>query len=256
MPVTARAPLGADTLNRKWYLDILDPDGATWLPVAGVQEFSDARDSTKQDSSDFDSAGFKSMTKTAEAWKVEAKIRRGVLPADPTSYDPGQELLRSRGQGKFGAAATIRCRFYEVTDGGPQVEAYEGLATIDWTPEGGSMDATSNVKVLFDGVGALVDITHPGTTPLPVPRVFSVTPDSGPAAGGTLVTIKGSGFTGLSAATAVKFGGTGGTNAASYQVIDDKTISAVTPARAAGAAQVVVTNATGPSVDAVSFTYA
>jgi hypothetical protein len=58
---------------------------------------------------------------------------------------------------------------------------------------------------------------------VPPPVITSVSPASGPATGGTTVVIKGSSFTG---ATAVSIGA--GTTA-SFTVIDDSTISAVTP---------------------------
>ena len=85
---------------------------------------------------------------------------------------------------------------------------------------------------------------YDGETVPVVPTITAVSPASGGAAGGTLVTITGGDFTGTTGATGVKFGGT---NATSYNVINDSTISAVTPAHAAGAADVVVTNTTGPS---------
>jgi hypothetical protein len=56
----------------------------------------------------------------------------------------------------------------------------------------------------------------------PPPTITSLSPTSGPASGGTTLLIKGSGFTG---ATAVSIG----LPAASLTVLDDSTISAVTP---------------------------
>ena len=77
------------------------------------------------------------------------------------------------------------------------------------------------------------------TVPPPIPvittSVTGVTSASGPAMGGTSVTITGTGFTG---ATVVKFGGV---NATSYTVTDSSHIAAVTPAGvAAGAVTVLV----------------
>jgi LPXTG-motif cell wall-anchored protein len=82
-----------------------------------------------------------------------------------------------------------------------------------------------------------------------VPVVTSVDPDNGPSAGGTPVTIHGSGFTGAGAPTF------GGTTASNVDVVDDTTITATTPAHAAGAVDVVVTtpDASGTATDA--FTY-
>lgn len=83
---------------------------------------------------------------------------------------------------------------------------------------------------------------YPDATAPPV--VTGVSPATGPAAGGTAVIVSGYGFTG---ATSVKFGGTGGTNATSVVVVNSTTITCVSPARSAGAADVVVTTPNGNS---------
>lgn len=72
-----------------------------------------------------------------------------------------------------------------------------------------------------------------------VPVVTGVSPTSGSTAGGTVVAISGSGFTG---ATAVSFGGT---PAASFAVFSDGSINATSPAHAAGTVDITVT---GPAV--------
>ena len=74
-----------------------------------------------------------------------------------------------------------------------------------------------------------------------VPAVTSIAPSSGPVSGGTSVAITGHDFTG---ATAVAFGGAPAT---SIKVNSDTSITAVTPAEAAGAADVRVTTVAGQS---------
>lgn len=77
------------------------------------------------------------------------------------------------------------------------------------------------------------------------PAVFvtSVSPAAGTMAGGTTVTINGSGFTG---ATSIKFGATAAT---SFTFVSDSQVTAVSPAQAAGPVDVTVATATrGPSV--------
>ena len=68
------------------------------------------------------------------------------------------------------------------------------------------------------------------------PTVTAIEPASGPPAGGTPVTIRGTGFFQGAVVTI------GATPAAQVVVVDASTISAVTPANAAGGADVVVTN--------------
>ena len=93
-----------------------------------------------------------------------------------------------------------------------------------------------------------VVVQHPGGNSAPqtftylaAPTISSLTPIQGPTAGGTAVTITGSGFTGT---TAVTFGGT----PAAFTVVDSTTITTTTPAHAAGTVEVVVTSPGGSSL--------
>lgn len=98
-------------------------------------------------------------------------------------------------------------------------------------------------------------IACPSTAPvrtfesLAAPTITSVTPNTGPDEGGTLVAIVGTGFAGVSAVTF------GGVDATAFHVISSTLIHATTPAGTAGSANVVVTNAVDDSA-AGTFTYA
>jgi hypothetical protein len=81
-----------------------------------------------------------------------------------------------------------------------------------------------------------------------VPVVTSISPSSGPPAGGTVVTITGSGFTG---ATRVGFGGLA---AASFTVVSGTQITAVSPAQS-GAHYVTVTTPGGTSATVAAAIY-
>jgi|GEM_PF-379292 len=84
----------------------------------------------------------------------------------------------------------------------------------------------------------------------PAPAVSSVSPTSGSTVGGTSITITGTGF--LANATV----SIGGTLASSVSVVNSTTITALTPAHAAGTVNVVVTNTDGQSgTKAGAFTY-
>lgn len=69
--------------------------------------------------------------------------------------------------------------------------------------------------------------------------IASISPATGPAAGGTTVTIKGTDFGGTSGVT---FGGTAAT---SVKVINATTITCVTPAKSAATVDVVVADDSG-----------
>jgi hypothetical protein len=98
-------------------------------------------------------------------------------------------------------------------------------------------------------VAAAIDPEKAPPPPPPgAPVISAVSPASGPPAGGTSITISGTGFTG---ATAVDFGTTPAT---SFTVESDSQITAVVPA-GTGAAGVVVTTPAGASAAGATFTY-
>jgi hypothetical protein len=81
------------------------------------------------------------------------------------------------------------------------------------------------------------------------PTITSVSPATGAAAGGTTVTILGTGF---STGTTVAFGGTAGT---SVSVKNAGKLTVVTPAKTAGEYDVTVTTAAGTATETDGFTY-
>jgi large repetitive protein len=105
-----------------------------------------------------------------------------------------------------------------------------------------------------------ISVTTPGgtsTTVLqytfiaPAPTVTGISPNAGPTAGGTTVTITGTGFTG---ASAVSFGSTPATN---FTVNSDTSITATAPAGLARAVDVTVTTlgSTSAGTTADEYTY-
>src|SRR5439155_10522794 len=81
------------------------------------------------------------------------------------------------------------------------------------------------------------------------PAVTSVSPTSGPTAGGTTVTITGTGFTG---ATSVKFGSTDAASFTNDVNTPDQVITAVSPAELAGTVDITVTTPFGTSATSAS----
>ncbi|HEY4427102.1 MAG TPA: IPT/TIG domain-containing protein [Solirubrobacteraceae bacterium] len=88
----------------------------------------------------------------------------------------------------------------------------------------------------------------PPPPPPPAPAVTSITPTSGPAAGGTQVTIKGAGF--LAGAT-VKIG----SEATAVNVVSETELTATTAASPAGSKEVVVSDERGTSSAGPAYTY-
>lgn len=123
--------------------------------------------------------------------------------------------------------------------------AYTGTVTITPGAIGGAVNTINESTVTLGLSGRPTAISGAPT----VPSLIAASPVTGAVAGGTLVTVTGSKFTGT---TAVKFGSV---NATSFRVISDGLLVAVAPAQAAGAKAVTVTNAVGVSAT-TPFTYA
>jgi len=136
---------------------------------------------------------------------------------------------------------------------------------MSWTlkPKGSWGEATSSAPGTdFPAILALPGTWHwyPGATTLLVrkdqwaslaapPTLDSVTPNSGPAAGGTAIGVVGEGFTG---STGITFGGTAGV---SFTVVDNEHIAVGTPAHATGVVNVVLQNPRGNATLTNGFTY-
>jgi hypothetical protein len=109
------------------------------------------------------------------------------------------------------------------------------------TPAGvvGTVDVTVTT---LGGTSATSSADHYTYTTSPQPVVSSVTPSSGPTAGGTGVTVTGTGFTGT---YDIEFGT--GNPAGTWTVVSDTEITVTTPATAAGTVDVLVTTPGGAS---------
>ncbi len=120
--------------------------------------------------------------------------------------------------------------------------------TITATTPAGSAGAAT-VKVT-NSSGQSGSVASAFTYVVGQPTVSSVSPNNGPAAGGTAVTIAGTNF---AAGAGVAFAGTPATNVV---VVNSTTITATTPAGSAGTTTVTVTNSGGQSGSLASgFTY-
>jgi IPT/TIG domain len=138
----------------------------------------------------------------------------------------------------FGTAAATNLTVVNATTIECDSPAGSGTADVTViTPQGTSPTSAAD------------EFTYTATT-LPAPTVTGVSPDDGPASGGTLVTISGTGFTG---ATVVHFGTTAATNLA---VVNATTIQCDSPPGSGIADVTVITSqGTSPTSAADEFTY-
>jgi IPT/TIG domain-containing protein len=108
----------------------------------------------------------------------------------------------------------------------------------------------------FEGASRLAFVTGEVVKQSMVDGLFetatftSITPNTGAAAGGTPVVIKGDDFSGTAGVTI------GGGAATNFKVVDNNTITCTTPAHAAGAVAVVIQDDAGDVTAAAAFTYA
>ncbi|GAB2769384.1 hypothetical protein GCM10027072_80230 [Streptomyces bullii] len=147
-------------------------------------------------------------------------------------------------QGPASGGTTVTLTGTNLT--GATAVRFDGVAATSFTVNS-STQITAVTPAHAAGAAAVTVTTSGGTsnaltfTYLAVPSVNGLSPNQGPVAGGTTVTLTGSDFTG---ATAVRFDGVAAT---SFTVNSSTQITAVTPAHAAGAAAVTVTTPGGTS---------
>ncbi len=171
--------------------------------------------------------------------------------------DSGYYNVTDQRQAPSGAVIYLRLDRDPSTD---VISAFSSTDGNTWTSLSGSITKTLVKPRLCILIGANLSGTSPNadlgyveivahnSTP-PAPTVTAISPTSGPTAGGTTVQISGTGFI---AGSTVKIG----TVAATGVVVNSATsISAVTPAGTAGAANVVVTNTNGTGTFSGGFTY-
>ncbi|MCI0341791.1 MAG: IPT/TIG domain-containing protein [Planctomycetales bacterium] len=165
-----------------------------------------------------------------------------LTAVSPASGTTGGGTLVTLTGTNFFAGATI-------TFGGALATSVTVTSTTSITclTPAGTAGAATIVVTNADGQAATLGS---GYTYVTGPSISSVSPNSGPAAGGTLVTITGTNFAGGATVTV------GGSAATTVTVASTTTITCVTPAGAVGSASVTVTNP-GPQATTLAngFTY-
>jgi hypothetical protein len=162
----------------------------------------------------------------------------GIAP--PTGTTAGGTTITITGTGFTGAT--------KVVFGTVAATSYVVVSDTEITAVSPAQAAsTRDIRVTTAG-GATTPVVAADqfTYTVPVPTVNKITPPSGTTAGGTTITITGTGFTG---ATKVVFGTVAAT---SYVVVSDTEITAVSPAQAAGTRYITVTTTGGTSKPVVA----
>ena len=112
-----------------------------------------------------------------------------------------------------------------------------------------SCPADLNGDRVVNGFDVVLIVQAYGNCPVAAPTINDVSPPNRPTSGGTTIVILGTNFTGTSRVQV------GGINATRFEVLGDRTITAVTPAGAVGLATVTVTTAGGTATRAGAFRY-
>lgn len=151
--------------------------------------------------------------------------------------------LRFVGTNEVGPKETVDLYYVSFLPSGDY-----GLISDEWN----SMEAEADVLVAptgdpNEGKFGVVKITN--VAPAVAPNFTSVAPATGAAAGGTSVTITGTGF---GSVTSVTFDGAAIVDGI---VVNDTTITGKTPPGSAGTADIVITNSAGNDTGAAAFTY-
>jgi MYXO-CTERM domain-containing protein len=219
---------------------------ATWSTRAGAQERCPYTPTATIDASTL-------TTQKGHLKNTAASVCATPKPAPDVLLAPATERYNAYSLKNRSTTAQCISVTLTMTAGGAQSAAYLGSFdpnNIQTNYLGDSGNAALNVPLTYsfnvpalgNFVVAVNEIGAGGATySLSVTNcgavvVTSITPNAGPSAGGTAVTIKGSGFLATPGVTI------GGTNATDIVLVDEGTITATTPAGADGPADVVVTN--------------
>jgi len=197
-----------------------------------------------------------SGTGTSEITVTTERGTSVTSPADQFSYlpppaitgvnpnsgpEPGGTIVTLTGTNFTGATA--------VKFGSANAESFNVVSPTSIEAVSPTGSGTVDVTVT-DAYGTSTTSASDQFSYIPPPAITGVSPNSGPEAGGTTVTISG---TNLAGATAVRFGAA---NAASFRVTSPSSIEATSPS-GSGTVQVTVTDAYGTSAtsSADQFTY-
>jgi hypothetical protein len=157
-----------------------------------------------------------------------------------TSTPAGGNTVSFDGSGSTAAGGVARYNWQFNEAGSPGTPTETTSPTVTHTFAAGGTYTVALTVFAADGASIAAARTIAVGAP-PLPKVTKLVPTSGPSAGGTSVTITG---TGLAGASAVSFGSTA---AASFTVTSSTAITAVSPPGTSGIVDVRVTTSGGTS---------
>jgi hypothetical protein len=177
-----------------------------------------------------------SATGSADHFTYNAAPAPTITGINATSGSTaGGTIITIRGTDLGGVTAV---KFGTVSDTSFTVLGNGWIEAVAPPGVAGTVDVTVTTS---SGTSATSSADHLTYVAAAAPVVSQVAPSTGPTAGGTVVTIVGTGFLG---ATAIDFGALAGW---SWEVISDSVIVATAPAEAAGTVDVTVTTDSGTS---------
>lgn len=150
MAITATQPVN----NGAYRLEITEDAGATWVPIAGLNNFTATEATTTADNSDFNSGLYGSDVPTQKKTTVTATVLRRH---DGTAYDAGQEAVRIAAE----TSDLMRVRWYDSSFTGG--ESKQADAYPQWAPQGGNQTTIQMVNLTFNVQGKPETFYHPDT---------------------------------------------------------------------------------------------
>ncbi|WGH93876.1 hypothetical protein QDX21_03495 [Auritidibacter ignavus] len=147
----------ASKLARDYAVEVRPLNGAQeFVRVRGINNLTPGFEPNFEDTTDYDNDGWTSQEKTMQGWSLQLGMI-SKMDTESNALDKGQQVLQDA-HDKFGSDSMIECRWYE-RDGGD--EAYEGVATVQWEPQGGSATDLRTVNVTLQGNGGRRHIDNP-----------------------------------------------------------------------------------------------
>lgn len=147
-------------LARDWILEV---NGGTavapsWVQLKGLKSIMPIFEGSEQDDSDIDSEGFASALITGLSHRIEGSLNRKGTTGTEYQEDPGQQIVRLRGQYETGDDNITEARIYR-RDSLP--DAVQSTYAVKWADQGGDANGFLTANVTFLGRGKPKSITKP-----------------------------------------------------------------------------------------------